>query len=381
MRLIESRARVSRRSLLMGGAAAGLALIGRFVLAQAPTATLRSKAPADWQQDWERTVAAAKKEGELVISGPSGRGWREALMEFQKTYPEIAMKITPSAGREFWPRLIKEREVGQYLWDLRVGGSDNNTHVLRRQGFFAPIRDLLILPEVLDENAWWGGIDGLFNDTDKSYLLSFALYEQGMANYNKKFIKGRVTLDDLVKPEYLGKISMADPRGGSSLSTTAVILKFKGEDFVKKLMVGQKPVITKEPRQQMQWLISGRYPVTFGLPTAAMVEFAGRGVSIDDFGKVEGPIAWSQGVGGASLLTQAPHPNAAKLFLNWILTKDVQEQIMSHVKLNSRHKQVTVYDPENQFDMSKLSESVGSQSEEITEYQDRAAKLLQQIMQ
>jgi ABC-type Fe3+ transport system substrate-binding protein len=253
--------------------------------------------------------------------------------------------------------------------------------VLRRQGYFAPIRDLLILPEVLDENAWWGGIDGLFNDTDKRFLLTFALYEQGMANYNRKFIKGPVTLDDVIKPEFVGKISMADPRGGSSLSTTAVILKFKGEDFVKKLIVDQKPVITKEPRQQMQWLASGRYPVAFGLPTAAMVEYAGRGASVEDFAKVEGPTAWSQGVGGASLLTHAPHPNAAKVFLNWILKRDVQDKLMSHVKLNSRNKQVKIYDPENAIDTSKLSESVGSQSEEITEYQDRAAKLLREIMQ
>ena len=375
---------VWRHSRIALGALLGLALWLPAAVAQAqpqpPAVELRSKAPDDWQQDWERTVAAAKKEGELVISGPSGRNWRDFLMEFQKAYPEITVKVTPSAGRDFWPRLIKEREIGQYLWDLRVGGSDNNTHVLRRQGYFAPIRDILILPDVLDDNVWWGGIDGLFNDTDKRYLLTYAMYEQGMAHFNTKFIKGPLTLQDVVKPEYMGKISMADPRGGSSLSTIAVILKFYGEDFVKKLIVDQKPVITKEPRQQMQWLASGRYPITFGMPTAAMVEYAERGASVAEFGKVEGPLAWSQGVGGASLLTRAPHPNASKLFLNWLLTKDVQESLMAAVKLNSRHKAVTIYDPENAIDTAKLSESVGSQSEEITEYQDRAAKLLREIM-
>lgn len=378
MRRVGMDVPVSRRLVMMGAAALPVALAARPLFAQEP---LRTQAPADWKQQWDAAVAAAKKEGELVISGPSGRGWREFLMTFSEAFPGINVKVTPSAGRDFWPRLIKEREVGQYLWDLRVGGSDNNTHVLRRQNYFAPIRDQLILPEVLDDNAWWGGIDGLFNDTDKRYLLTFALYEQGMANYNKKFIKGPVTLDDVVKPEFVGKISMADPRGGSSLSTIAVILRFKGEAFVKKLIVDQKPVITKEPRQQMQWLASGRYPVAFGLPTAAMVEYASRGASVEDFAKVEGPIAWSQGVGGASLLTHAPHPNAAKVFLNWILTRDVQDKLMSHVKLNSRHKQVKIYDPDNAIDTSKLSESVGSQSEEITEYQDRAAKLLREIMQ
>ena len=66
--------------------------------------------------------------------------------------------------------------------------------------------------------------------------------------------------------------------------------------------------------------------------------------------------------------------------LNWLLTKDVQESLMKAVKLNSRRKGVTIYDPESAFDPAKLPESVGSQSEEITEYQDRASKLLREIM-
>jgi ABC-type Fe3+ transport system substrate-binding protein len=238
----------------------------------------------------------------------------------------------------------------------------------------------LVLPEVLDENAWYGGIDGLFNDTDKRFLLTFALYRQGIATFNKKFIKGPVDVKDVIKPEYTGKISMADPRGGSSLSTMAVLLKFFGEDFVKKLVVDQQPVITKEPRQQLQWLISGRYPIAFGLPTSATVEYAGRGGSLEDLDQVEGVLAWSQGVGGASFLTHAPHPNAAKVFLNWILTQDVQEHLMKKVRLNSRRKSVTHYDPENAIDPAKLPQAVGSQSEEITEYQNRAAKLLRQIL-
>lgn len=366
-----------RRFITMLRRFAGVTLAMAMI---APAALAQSKAPTDWKQDWERTVAAAKKEGELVISGPSGRNWREALMKFQEAYPEITVKITPSAGRDFWPRLIKEREIGQYLWDLRVGGSDNNTHVLRRQGYFAPIRDLLVLPEVIDDNAWHGGIDGLFNDTDERYLLTFALYRQGIATYNTKVVKGPLQVKDVVKPEFTGKISMADPRGGSSLSTTAVLLKFLGEDFVKKLIVDQQPVITKEPRQQMQWLISGRYPIAFGLPTAAMVEYADRGGSIAEFDQVEGILAWSQGVGGASLLTHAPHPNAAKVFLNWLLTRDVQENLMKTVKLNSRRKDVTLYAPNEAIDPVELPGAVGSQSEEITEYQNRAAKLLREIM-
>ena len=52
-----------------------------------------------------------------------------------------------------------------------------------------------------------------------------------------------------------------------------------GEDFVRKLLIDQQPVISKEPRQQMDWLTSGRYPIAFGIPKATFLEYGERGVS------------------------------------------------------------------------------------------------------
>ena len=336
---------------------------------------------ADWQSDWARTVAAAKQEGELAIAAPAGRGWREFLTEqFHKAYPEITVKITPFAGRDFWPRLQKEREVGQFLWDMRVGGSDNNTHVLKAQGMFEPIRDRLVLPEVLDDNAWYGGVDGLFLDNDKRYLIGFALYESTIAHYNKSAIKQPLTLKDVIAPEWTGKISMADPRGGASLNGAAALLKVYGEDYLRRLMIDQQPVITKDSRQQLQWMGSGRYPIAFGLPTASLVEYAARGGAVSDFVKIEGADTWTQGVGGMSLITKAPHPNAAKVFINWILTKDVQADLMRAVKLNSRRKDVPLGDPSIAVDTSRLGEYIGSQHEEMEYYHKQASALLRDIM-
>ena len=52
-------------------------------------------------------------------------------------------------------------------------------------------------------------------------------------------------------------------------------------------MIDQKPAITKDPRQQVEWLASGRYPIAFGLPTAALVEYAQSGANTVDFLKNE----------------------------------------------------------------------------------------------
>src|SRR5687768_11378457 len=52
--------------------------------------TAASNAPAGWEQ----TVAAAKQEGKLALSGPPGQLWRDALVAFEKDYPEIKVEFT-----------------------------------------------------------------------------------------------------------------------------------------------------------------------------------------------------------------------------------------------------------------------------------------------
>lgn len=372
-----------RRGQIPRGLLARTMLAVIVAMTGATVAHAQSRPARDWQQQWDAAVASAKTERELVISAPSGRVWRDQLMEFQKAYPEIELKITAAASREFWPRVMKEHEVGQYLWDIRVGGPDNLSYNMKARGQLAPVRELLILPEVLDDNAWYGGVDGLFLDSDKRYYLGFAMYEQTIAHYNNKVITkpGGLSFQDLLDPQWAGRISMADPRGGASLVGSAVLYKLLGEDYLRQLMEQQKPVITKEARQQVQWLASGRYPITFGVPTAAFVEMAQRGASVSEFVQVGGVVSWVQGVGGVQLPKNPPHPNAVKVFINWILTKDVQTRLMQAVKLNSRRKDVPLGDPSTALDPAKIADYVGAQTEEMQVYQNKAAEMFRSLIQ
>jgi iron(III) transport system substrate-binding protein len=340
-------------------------------------------APAEtWQEDWQRTIEAAKREGQLVISGPSGTVWREQLLTFNRDYPFIKLDITPAAAREFWPRVTKEREAGQKLWDFRVGGPDHSSYIMLHQGVIAAIRPLLVLPEVTDPKVWYGGFDGLFLDNEKRRMLGFAVYDEDIAFYNSRLLPDP-DLDDMknvVAAKFAGKIAIADPRAGSSLTSSGVLLRVYGEPFLRRLWLEQKPVVTKEARQQMDWLASGRYPISFGIPTAAMVEYAARGASIAEFKKIGGPMVWTQGVGGVQMLEGAPHPNATKLFVNWLLTRAVQARIMKAVKLNSRRKDVPVMDPETAVDYAHIDDYIGGQTEAMDPYQQKAAALLKQLM-
>lgn len=351
-------------------AAVGLAIAAAPALAQSPA--------ADWQQQWERTIAAAKQEGVLVAAIATGNVWRVEIERFHNSYPEIKLQTSTFSGRDFWPRFVKEREAGQYLWDIRVGGTDAPEFQLKEAGAMQPVRDLLLLPELLDDRTWHGGLDSLFLDKERKYFLGFATVEAPPAYANTKLV-GDLSVADLVDPKWAGKISMADLRGGAGVTSLGSLYKQNGPDFIRKLLVDQKPVISNIPRQQLDWLMSGRYPIAFGLPNATPVDYKRSGGDISPMKSLTGLHQWAVSTGALTVPTKNPHPAATRLFVNWILTRDVQAHLMKTVELNSRRKDVAEGLPAFAVDYDHMDQYYGQQTEEMVPYILKVQALLREI--
>ncbi|HEY4135996.1 MAG TPA: extracellular solute-binding protein [Alphaproteobacteria bacterium] len=366
--------------LLAGSLVAGSLLAASSAHAQgAPAAR---PAPSQFARTWDETLAAAKKEGKLVVAGPSGKLWQDLLETFRKDYPDIKIQVTSFAGRDFWPRAVKEREVGQYLWDIRVGGAETQAFKLIESGGLAPVRDMYMSPEVADEANWYGGFNGMFLDYAKKYMPAFCAFDSPLVYTNEDFIKpGQITtFTDIVKPEWKGKIAMADPRGGSTIVSMGAIYKVFGPDFIKKLIVDQKPVVTQNTRQLVQWFAQGTYPIGMGMPTADVLRFQESGVNLK-MGKVSGLDTWSAGVCGLQVLEPRPNPNATVVFVNWILSQAVQEKIMKATQLNSRRRGVPFGDPDRALDMEHIDKYMGTQTQEFEEPMASAKELIRNLMQ
>ena len=173
---------------------------------------------------------------------------------------------------------------------------------------------------------------------------------------------------------------MADPRGGSPLTTMGALYRQKGPDFIRKLVVDQKPVITNIPRQQTDWLVSGRYPIAFGVPSAALVEYRRNGGDVSGISKMTGTRQWSMGVGGITVPTRNPHPNATKVYVNWLLSRDVQAHLMKGVELNSRRKDVPQGQPDASLDYSRIDDYIGGQTEAMKPYIEKAQAELRELI-
>jgi iron(III) transport system substrate-binding protein len=334
-----------------------------------PPAQAQPAAPqtarAEWEQEWDKLVAAARQEGKLVIGASRSALWRDALITFEQDFPGITMEYSGHAPTDFVARIYSEREAGQYLWDVGHGGLVT-WFTPRDRGVLAPVRDALVLPEVLDETKWFGGFDTLYMDKEKKYLPGhFAEVNYGLL-VNRDVVPERAfnSIMELRDPRWIDQISLGDPAAGAAAAHGATWYHRYGEEFVRELLTRPDIVMTRDSRQQVEWLVRGRYPIAIGLSSSQLAAFQAQGLGLNVQPVLEAPTM-SPSSGGAWFFTNAPHPNAARVFLNWLLTRRVQERMSQILATNSSRLDVPVVNPEVWPDANRLHEYTLVQKEEF----------------
>jgi hypothetical protein len=156
------------------------------VLAYSPCFAVAAAGDA-WKVEWEQTLSAAKKEGEVSFYG--SQGYEKIFEVFQKRYPDI--KVTSNTvrrGSEHGQAVMSERRAGKYIVDLFINGVVTPVQVFLKANILEPIRPALILPEVLDESKWWNGKHH-YADPEAKYVFVFQGNVHGGENaYNTKVI-------------------------------------------------------------------------------------------------------------------------------------------------------------------------------------------------
>ena len=282
-----------------------------------------------WKADWDKTVEAAKKEGQLVLYGSAD--YEKLFAEFNKKYPEIKVVGVFGRGADVAKRFMAERRAEKYLADLYVNGMTTGYNVFYKAKALDPIPPLLVLPEVTDTSKWWQG-KLHYVDPENQYLLNINGETRIVVGYNTKLVNPVEIKSywDLLNPKWKGKIVAYDPTLGGAGDAMRFFYHQKslGPEFIKRILTETDIVISSDTRQMGDWLAGGKFALSIFGPISRMDL---------DIMQVQGlPVSWftpeqlkegayiTAGSGGVALINKAPHPNAAKVGLNWLLSREGQ---------------------------------------------------------
>ena len=278
------------------------------------------------EQEWERTVKAAELEGQVVVYKIAQDAEWHA---FQKKFPKIKVVLIQGNAAQIQQRLLAERRAGKFLADVvRLGGGTSTS--LYKAKALDPIGPALMLAEVKDVAKCFGG-KHQYNDIDNQFVFVYAAFPLHLLGYNQKLVDPKTLTSywDLLDPKWKGKITLKDPQepGGQSPLLFLYYNPQLGPEYLKKLFSATALTLVRDDRQQTDWLAAGKFPLTLTSKATEVEGAKNQGLPVDVLDahafKRDG-VGLEAGGTMLALMNKAPHPNAAKVLINWFLSREGQ---------------------------------------------------------
>jgi iron(III) transport system substrate-binding protein len=297
---------------------------------------------SDGKKEWERTLQEAKKEGRIVVGIPARAELRKALEAVFKPQFGIEMELLTARGPQNASRIAAEYKAGVKYYDAFIGGSGTYESLVY-DGMAEPLAPNLILPEVREEKYWWGGHIWEDNVKTNRFLYSF-IADAGTGGYwyNTNVAKPEElrSLDDFLNSKWKGKVGFLDPRTpGSGQSIWSFLWDVKGESYLRKL-VQQDLFVSRDQRQLADALAKDKLAIALGVSFYTLEGFITANLPVKELPKLKEGAPASNGSGVIGIVKNGPHPNAAKVFVNWLLGKQGQELYVKVMRQATRRLDV-----------------------------------------
>jgi iron(III) transport system substrate-binding protein len=325
---------MSKRWVAMGLLLVGV-LAAACTSARAPAGTTENPAGAvagdggAGTSEWDQVVAAARREGRIVVSGPETAAARAALGEgFEARYPDIRVEYTGSPGSQVPPKILNERQAGLYQFDVVVNGTSTQ-YDLVKAGALDPVEAYLVGPQARNAAAWMDGKHEFADDAGTHILVTSHVVAPTLT-VNPDVVPPNElrSYRDLLDPKWKGKVALMDPRIAGTGQAMVLFLYAAdglGKEYLRQLFT-QDLILSRDPRQIVDWVIRGQYPVELSGSQLIVADLRSKGLRIEMRGAeeiAEGSYL-TAGPGAVGVLNRAPHPNATKVFLDYLLSYDGQ---------------------------------------------------------
>ena len=313
-----------------------------------PTAT--PDAAALFEAEWEALIKAAQEEGRLSVSGsgsvadiaPVYRIWGEKF--------GIRVTIARGGGRQNADRILAEQSVGRYTVDMVHSGGSTLASRLMPNNAIVRIEPLLFHPEVIDKSLWYGG-KLWFIDPEEAFMLVYvAAVSEGSGLDGIWFNTDLVSIEELeglgnerdVYDKFEGSIINLDPRAaGSGGGVVSDYLNPNMGPDHWDYIYAKDAFYTSDMRFLADSLAKGGFKIAVDPGGQGNAELEGLRFArapVEEYEAVRIAQGWpiyaafpqlQQGRSGGSFAVapNQPNPNATKLWVNWVLSREGQTTV------------------------------------------------------
>lgn len=310
--------------------------------APAKATALASTVSPQISQDaaWAKVVEAAQKEGKVSIYswGLTGDLGVTISKAFKDKYG-ITVELTTGTGAQLVPRIQAEYRAGQYVADM-LEGSPINAIFAKQQNL---TQTFGVLPQKSNKDVW---VRDPFLDKE-GHTVSFFYTIHG-AYINTNLLKPNdapKSWKAILDPKWKGKMVIPDPDSMPTANQLYVILtRHLGftDDYFRDLAKQDLVVAPTHPEADAI-LARGQVSINLASSLSTMAPLITQGAPIVPIDMAEGTPSPDGSV--LNLMPKAPHPNASRLFADWLISKEGQETHAKARSVPSIRKDVGDYRP------------------------------------
>jgi iron(III) transport system substrate-binding protein len=273
-------------------------------------------------------IEAAKKEGKVVFYTAMDLQFAERLGKtFEQKFPGISVRVERSGAERVFQRVGQEYKSNIHAVDVVNTADQSHVIIWKREGWLAPY-----LPEDVVKY-----FDKKYYDPDALALTTRVLVSAFGINTNLvKMEDAPKSFADLLDPKWKGKMVKAHPAySGTIMNETFEIARDLGWDYLEKLAkqnVLQVQSATDTPKR----IALGERAIMIDGASYLVIRGKESGQPVDVVYPSEGtPVATSP----SAVMIGAPNPNAARLFQNWMHSREGQQLLVDYARQYSPHSQ------------------------------------------
>jgi iron(III) transport system substrate-binding protein len=268
------------------------------------------------------SVEKAKEEGKLVFyAAMNAEDSGKVLKGFEKKFPQIKVELFRTGAPKMLQKILTERRAGKTFADVVLGFGYIH-YELGQQGLLARF-----------DSPERGAFSAQFKDNDGYWTNVFPIVHT--IAYNTKLVAPTdlpARYADLVQPKWKGKAGM----NSNNIMFLAAMLHFygkeKGMDFLKKL-AAQNPQVRAGGSLVVTLVAAGEFPIAFSINENGVERIKEQGGPVDWIRLADPLFGETVPIG---IMAGAPHPNAARLFVDYVLSKEGQELFRDFGKVPAR---------------------------------------------